>query len=400
MYTLPVRRLKDILKHVIPNATLGSLSQLETTQLARLYKLHMSDDQELLLSYAPRLTVRLLRHEATIMSSEATLVQFIAAAGRREEIKSSPKNDDEPQPGLSVVTEMIPRLLKHSSSNKEMAYPYSIFEPTLGAPLSTLSIYLSLPVRQSIDAKIGTMARSLANLTSPSKTFGMVSRVLPDPFPTSPSGASTRTNGSKTWSEAFNALLEMILRDGEDMSVLLPYDEIRAHFQRLKWRLNAITIPRLALLNIGSETNVMIERGPEETGSPVAERSVKVTGLRSWSQGVFGDPLIASCFDEPSEGFLKGWRAAGEDIIEDTKNSDGRVLLYRCYRAVVMIVTEYYRPQSDSSKRELDGRRKLTSALADLQKVDVVVEDMQKRTRSVSVDDDAEDSKRQKVRTA
>jgi len=276
-----------------------------------------------------------------------------------------------------------------------MAYPYSIFEPTPGAPLSTLAIYLSLPERRLINKQVGSMARSLASLTSPSGTFGMVSRVLPDPFR---AGSSTAPQlGSKTWSEGFNTLLEGILRDGEDMAVLLPYDVIRGHYQRLSWRLDAVSVPRLAILDLGSEKNVLVERESERGCSVVGAETVSLTGLRTWSQGVFGDPLIANCFDDPSEGFLEGWREEG-CVIEDHDNAETRMLLYRCYKAVVAIVTEYYRPQSDSSRRELEGRRKLTSALAELEKVDAVVTDALKRSRSLS--SEVESSKRQKAESA
>jgi len=409
MYSLPIQRLKAILSHVVTGATLVSVDDMKTTQLARLYTLNMSDGTKHLLSFAPRLTTRLLRHEATIISSEATLVHFIAGSRARQEAESSSRTK-ETFPGLPAITELIPTLLKHSSNNREMAYPYSIFEPTAGAPLSTLSIYLSLPVRRAIDTKIGLMARSLANLTAPSGTFGLISRVLPDPFPTHPiqdlgsastaATSSARSVGSKTWSEAFNTLLEMVLRDGEDMAVLLPYDDIRAHFKRLRWRLDAITIPRLAILDLGSETNVMIEREPDGASPSTAATDVKVTGLRSWSHGVFGDPLIASCFDEASEGFLEGWRMGGEgkeEVVEDEENAGGRMLLYACYRAVVGIVTEYYRPQGDSSRRELEERRRLTNVLKELEGLDITTGEVGKRARTRSASSEGEEAKRQRV---
>lgn len=396
MYSLPVRRLKDILSRVVPDATLGSVEDMPSTQLPRLYTLCMSDNRKLLLSFAPSLAVRLLRQEATILSSEATLVYFIAGSERPAEMEGSPGSEIEraSTPVAGNLKCLIPKLLKHSSNNREMAYPYSIFETTTGAPLSTLSIYLSLPERRMVEKQVGAMARGLASLTSPSGMFGTVSRVLPDPFtPASPTAPPT--TGSKTWAEAFNVLLEGILRDGEDMAVLLPYEVVRSHYQRLSWRLDAVTLPRLVVLDAGSETNVMIERKSEDGESVASGDGVKVTGLRSWSQGVFGDPLISNTFDEPSEGFLEGWRESGEDVIEDGENAEVRLLLYRCYRAVVSIVTEYYRPQGDSSRRELEGRRKLTSALAELEKIDVVVNDALKRSRSLS--SEAESSKRQKV---
>jgi len=208
------------------------------------------------------------------------------------------------------------------------------------------------------------------------------------------SPTAPQTKASKTWSEAFNLLLEGIFRDGEDMAVLLPYETLRTHYQRLSWRLDAVTLPRLLILNAGSETNVMVERSSED-GSAVSSGGARITGLRSWSQGVFGDPLLSNCFEDPSEGFLEGWREGGDDIIEDAENAEVRLLIYRCFRAVVNIVTEYYRPQYDSSRRELEGRRDLTSALAELEKVDVAVSDGLKRQRSLSSESEP---KRRKVK--
>ncbi|TVY84762.1 hypothetical protein LSUE1_G000575 [Lachnellula suecica] len=399
MYSLPVRRLKEILTRVVPDATLGPVDELPSTQLPRLYSLSMSDDRKLLLSFAPSLAVRLLRQEATLLTSEATLVYFIAGSERRTaEMEGSPHSDIEVPSAISL-SKLVPKLLKHSSNNREMAYPYSIFESTAGAPLSTLSIYLSLPERRLIDKQVGSMARALASLTSPTGSFGTVSQVMDDPFKI-PLPSAVPAVGLPTWSQAFNTLLENILRDGEDMTVLLPYETVRAHYQRVSWHLDAVSLPRLVILDVGSETNLMVDRGMDENASSSSVGPVKITGLRSWSQGVFGDPLMSDAFEDPKEGFLEGWREGGEeDIIEDEANTEIRLLLYRCYRAVVSIVTEYYRPQPDSSRRELEGRRKLTSVLAELEKVDVAVIDALKRVRSLSDEapDGNENSKRQKL---
>jgi len=376
---------------------MGAVEELSSTQLPRLYSLSMSDDRKLLLSFAPSLAVRLLRQEATLLSSEATLIYFIANSERRPaEMEGSPHSEIE-VPNTPSLSELVPKLLKHSSNNREMAYPYSIFEHTNGAPLSKLSIYLSLPERRLIYKQTGSMARALASLTSPNGTFGTVSQVLVDPFNIAPRTAPPVV-GSPTWSEAFNTLFEGILRDGEDMTVLLPYETVRAHYQRLSWRLDAVTIPRLVVLDAGSETNVMVDRKLDESVSGSVE-GVKMTGLRCWSQGIFGDPLICDAFESPSEGFLEGWREGDEEVIEDEDHADIRLLLYRCYRAISSIVAEHYRPQPDSSRRELEGRRKLTSALAELDKVDAPMSDALKRARSLSGEpsDAEETSKRQKL---
>ncbi|KAH8661397.1 hypothetical protein BGZ60DRAFT_530353 [Tricladium varicosporioides] len=391
MYSLPIRRLREVLTHVVPNAELGPVEELTTTQLPRLYKLNMSDDHPLYLSYAPSLAVRLLRQEATLLSSEALLLSFVAASQRKPDIEA-PLPLEGNSSNAALLMAVIPKLVKHSSNNREMAYPYSIFEPVVGEALSSVSIYLSIPERRHVDRQVGLMVHELASFISPSGTFGTTSRVLPDLFnPQSP--AAPRVMGSEVWSEAFNVLLEGILRDGEDMNVLLPYEGIRAHFQRLSWYLDAVTQPRLVVLDAGSDSNIIVDRGAEEPLSAPPE-GVRLKGLRSWSHGVFGDPLICDAFESPGEDFLAGWQA-GEKIIEDEANAGTRLLLYRCYRACVSVVVEHYRPQADSSRKELEGRRALTTVLAELDKVDVVPSDVPKRARSSS--DGMASSKRQRI---
>lgn len=214
----------------------------------------------------------------------------------------------------------------------------------------------------------------------------MVNRVLEDPF--IPNGAVPKERSdSRTWSEGFNTLLEGILRDGEDMSVLLPYDTIRSHYKRLSWCLDGITTSRLVVLDMGDETNVMVDRPSVSVSASPKSSTPSVTGLRSWSLGVFGDPKLANSFvDGASDAFLEGWHDGGTDISEDPEGASIRTLLYSCYRAAVMVVTEYYRPQVDSSRREMEGRRKLTSALAALEKVDSGDGEALKRVRSLSLE--------------
>lgn len=333
-----------------------------------------------------------------MLSSEATLVHFLAETAPGQSLESVDSKRTDPSAAISFLSGLVPKILKHSSNNREMAYPYSIFESIPGAPLSTLAIYLSIPERRHVDEQIGSLARNLAYLTSPSGAFGTVSQVLPDPF-ASAAPTTPEFTGSKTWSEAFGLLLEGIFRDGEDMAVLLPYETLRSYYQRLSSHLDAVTLPRLLVLDAGTEANVMIERSSEHGPADVPSDGCRLTGLRSWSQGVFGDPLLSNCFDDPSEAFLEGWREEGENLIEDEKNSETRLLIYRCFRAVVSIVTEYYRPQYDSSRRELEGRRALTSALAALEKVDLPSE-LPKRRRSRSGESQgsgSEGSKRMKV---
>jgi len=395
MYALPLRRIRDVLAHVVPGLTLASIEEIPSTRLPRLYNLNLPNSRQLLLVVAPSLAVRLLRHEQTLLLSEATLVYLLANMMRSSTA----------EPSLAVtqgsrsteLASLVPKLVKHSSNSREMGYPYTIFEQAIGSPLSDQSIYLTLPERRLLDKQIGSLVRALALVISPSGRFGAVSRVVADPFSESPEAGASPAGGSATWLAAFMSLVEGILRDGEDMSVLLPYGVIRRHFTRLSWRLSAVTKARLLVIDVGEDSNVMVERAPYGATAR-DEDAVRITGLRDWSQGMFGDPLLSSCFENPSDDFLAGWRPDGEeDLIEDEDGAPARRLLYKCYRAVVDVVIEHYRPRSDSSRRELDGRRRLTSALADLESIDIETTDDPKRSRRDSGSGGADTSKRLKV---
>ncbi|KAI9731474.1 MAG: hypothetical protein M1818_007864 [Claussenomyces sp. TS43310] len=432
MYPLPIRRLRDVLARVLPNDTLTSVTQVPSTRLAALYTLTFTSTRRLTLTLAPSPVVSLLRHEHRGLTSEVALVTFVRdtlklgppSASSLAEHKatsppstlSSPASRERegkvsvsklaPEP-VNFLSRLVPALLRHGSNTKEIGYPYTIYDMITGDTLSTLSIYLSLPERRHLDIQIGNFVRQLALLTSPNGKFGTLIGVCGDPSrsPTQTADGSGADNGTSRWLTAFRSLMEGILRDGEDMAVLLPYAEVRAHFARLSWRFDDVKIPRLVVLDADDDNNLLIERDPEDLTRPLASDTVRVTGLRDWSQGYFGDPLLSSVFEQPSEAFLVGWEGdhAGSndglptDLIQDQDSVYARMLLYKCYRAIVVIVTQYYRPHPDSSRRELEGRRTLTSTLADLERTHTSTDDRGKRPRSSSRSDAGETSKRKRL---
>lgn len=383
-YPLPIQRLKEVASHVAPGAAIGAVKEIKSTLLPRLYSVRMTDELPLLIAINPDLSVRLLRHESTVMASEASVVQFLSEEAKRSESHESTRSPGGKEDALSIrYLGLVPKLLEHCSDSRASAFPYSIFKPTPGIVISMLSPPLDTSSRRSVDKEVGGLARGLASRTSPTGTFGMASRILLGSSSKMLS-AKPKVSGSETWSEAFRTLLEGVLRDGEDMSILLPYETIRTHYKKMCWRLDAIKTPRLAVINVNSDDNVMVERRLTKNESTKPVESAKLTGLRNWSQGVFGDPVLSSCFDDPSEEFLQGWRDGGEEVIEDKENMNGRLLFYQCYRAVVTIVTEFYRPQSNSD-RELDGRRRLTNALRKLSDMLNDEDEAPKRERSLSM---------------
>jgi hypothetical protein len=154
-------------------------------------------------------------------------------------------------------------------------------------------------------------------------------------------------------------MLEGVLRDGEDMAVVISYSTIRRHFRRLGYLLDEVTVGRLVVVQAAGRGNVLVEEegdgdkkreekgqeigGEQEKGkgngepegkgvevdpeadtakqqqppSPPAENETQnptlaLTGLRDWSSAIFGDPLLAALFSDPhqlppSASFLDGF---------------------------------------------------------------------------------------------
>lgn len=87
--------------------------------------------------------------------------------------------------------------------------------------------------------------------------------------------------GYNTWREAFLALLESALMDGEDKLVNLPYSQIREEAVRFSPRLDDIKEGRLCIVGLGQPQNVLIDR-----------RTNEVTGLTDFGRAMYGDSAM------------------------------------------------------------------------------------------------------------
>ena len=244
-----------------------------------------------------------------------------------------------------------------------------------------------------VDTQVGAMMRQLAELRSPTGGFGPVAAVVPNEGAAPGQqvmgiGGAIGGGGAGTWSLAFRSMLEGILRDGEDMAIGIPYAMVRKSFQRLGYVLEAVKVPRLVVVDGGGDANVLVDSVSSGTmvGSITAkegEGDLAVTGLHDWSSCIFGDPLIMAVFsDRPSDSLLKGFNGSdinlgdagpgvvglrlSRDAIDDVAGVGVRLLFYQMYHALVSVVKEFYRPRVDSSKREMEARKKLNEALVKL----------------------------------
>lgn len=252
-----------------------------------------------------------------------------------------------------------------------------------------------------------------------------------------------------SWSLAFHALLEGILRDAEDMAVIIPYQKIRCNFRRLRHCLDKVTIPRLVVLGdihdydakppgntkLQSTKNPFLQRkavhepddefegGTEKKTCSNGQAAVfNMIGTHDWSHCIFGDPLMAMIVDNgTSSDFMRGFsgrKSSGKDceedkvydedltsvyggIVECPEQAQMRLLLYRCYHETVAIVTEFYRPRKESLMREFEARKRLNVVLTEFDAIgddpgdghaqysDETVSKVRPKTQTGSDNDDA-----------
>lgn len=341
-------------------------------RLQRIYELRVSlpsghntaygTHDMLVLVLAPHSMLKLLRSERWIVKSEAVVVKWIRGAlmvGGSAKATKTDYDYGEECPACSVprdqhhartleesplkdadLLRLLPALIDHSQSTKKLGSAYNILSQLNGLSLSSLPKHLSIPERKHVDFQTGRLIRRLSHLRSPSGKFGPAIAVLyPTPVAGSRAGGSMEApGGMDSWSLAFHAILEGILRDAEDMAVTIPYQAIRRHFRRLGCYLDAVAVPRLVILDAAQDSNIMVERvtprhddarmetkmtlrdlledsndsDPDEDGYQRHSREnaigIRVTGLRNWSNCIFADPLMAMVFsDKPSLEFMHGF---------------------------------------------------------------------------------------------
>ncbi|KAI1190399.1 hypothetical protein F5B17DRAFT_438220 [Nemania serpens] len=466
----PSRSVRAIVESAVPSIRVEAISLIPTKRPLRTFKVNLADERTLAL-HLPPLPAKLLRSEQWTLQSEAAVIDWLsddASRYRRRSIgtldeksvgKRSPRESsargrisqpasDAPPPLEDQLLSYLPTLIKHCPASTETGSAFSLFEPTLGDPISSLGKPLTRAERKSINFQKGRLVRQIANLTSPNGRFGLPVTVFRQPQASEDTQRSAReskldSDGANSWRKTFHLLLEAVLRDGEDQAVTISYELLRTTFNKFGHLLDAVTTSRLVVCDVDDDDIVLVSRlertpkkePPQEPGGVKAAvkikmepddsptglsaefeeymddddvASIKLMGLRDWSGCIFGDPLFATVFTHTTPEFDRGFQKSDEtapraqqpeqqeqqqsstDIIDDPDNAATRILLYECYHATVSIVKQFYRPDADSSERELAARRRLVAALTKLDQVgdgDGAGDSAGKRSRRLSRDD-------------
>ncbi|KAI9773329.1 MAG: hypothetical protein M1840_007544 [Geoglossum simile] len=312
---MDVSAVQKALWRAIPSpsdATLFSIKELTDGSLHSLYLLTMADGTRLVLKIAPPQNTRLLRHEQEALRSEAEALKVLEAQGQIP----------------------VPRLLKYDSQGGDLGAPYILMEYIPGMPLKELHPCLDANDKCSIDRQLGRFFYYINKTPQLLSSFGPLVRV-------------TAGAGFATWGEAFLSLIEAVLRDAEDLVVLLPYEQIRKEVGRLLPVLNDVREARLVTMNEGY-SNILLD-----------SRTKRVTAILDYGRVLLGDPMLSEIFATASPAFIEGYGSCPLSVGRERT----RQLLYACYRAIVAVVTTYYRPNRPTVP-ELEARKRLLEALS------------------------------------
>ncbi|KAI0015840.1 hypothetical protein F4780DRAFT_783794 [Xylariomycetidae sp. FL0641] len=461
--------IRTFIEDALPSATVDSVSPCSSRRLQKLYTINLSDGRLLKLSLTPQ-SQGLLRFEQWATTFEGVVIQSlrqIMVDGSKEFRKTTSNlrisYPDEADRDLARCSSShvcgrdhvfhssstsIPMIIKYSPNTTELGSPFTLLEQIGGIPLVDFSTSLKTNEQEAVAFQKGRFMRRISQITSPNGGFGLAAVVFssaqrfPDFRDREDLGIYEVTT---SWKRAFHSLLEAVLRDAEDFSVTISYELIRRHFDRLGHVLDAITVPRLVVVDGGDDGNVLIsrsdashqEKGPGDVGgqrtrpaeqshtsqhksiaedeTPTNPPGYSITGLNSWTNSMFGDPLFANIFTQDHKpGFLHGFRqpsspTPGEnissdkdkhpygDLIEDPTNAPLRLLLYEMYHAIVALIQLYYRPEGTSSnERDIAARRRLAVVLG---KLDAVYDEAAAGKRPSALDAVTSPAKRARSRS-
>lgn len=240
---------KTIDKYLFPSQmTVACTEVLPPHHLHRLFIIRLPNGSRCILKMSPAPNILMLRHETGLLEREASILLFLA---------------DSNLP--------IPQALRYEAQSSSVASPFLLTSHLPGLKYSEALPYLSRIEKTSIEAQLTSIRLHISQHSS--GKFGLVHDTR-----------SRNLDGAHgSWSEAFSAMMENVLQDGEDMMVNIAYFEIRGALERSRSCLDEITEPSLVVLGLRKAENVLIDR-----------RTNKVVGLLDLGMALWGDPAMGN----------------------------------------------------------------------------------------------------------
>lgn len=225
----------------------GSLQNIERLpgHLHPIHVVRFSDAVRVVVKSSPAPWTPLLRHEGAQLATEAV--------------------------ALSMLTQSslpIPPLVRYEPLDPYAGSSFLLTGYLSGTSYASIRQDLTVVERAGIERQIRSVRDLITQYTSP--TFGSLKGV-----------AGGRR--FEMWDEAFIAMVEDVLMDGEDMLVALPFTEIRHLLKRMRRLFQEVQEARLVVRGLGEEQNVLIDGQTHEVIGLVD------LGLTFWGDGEWAD---------------------------------------------------------------------------------------------------------------
>lgn len=296
------------------DAALAELQELTEGFFNAAYLLRLAGGRRCVLKIAPPANVPVLRYERNIIYAEVATIELVRA-------------------GTSVPA---PAVLHFDDTCQLVGSPYFLMEYLPGVPLHHLRQQLSAAEQQPIDRAIGEYLREINAIGG--AAFGYAA-------PGAPRYAC--------WKDAFLAMLDGVLADGQALGIALPrpYATLREQVARQAHALAPIGTPQLVHWDLW-DGNIFVD--PETR---------QISGVIDFERALWGDPLIEVQFRtaELPAGFAAGY---GASPLEQP-GAPARRVLYNIYLYLIMIIECTYR-QFPTNDQELWAREQLGQELARL----------------------------------
>ena len=306
---------KIVRRHFGPTRTMTTFEELKDGFFNASYKIVLDDGFPCVLKVAPPTDVRVLRYEHGLMTAEVEIMQLARAQ-----------------------TEMpVPEILCHDTSGQIISNEYFVMGFVPGISLHAAKQQNPSGDYRAVDREVGRTLAQMNAITG--QTFGYATPVA-TPY--------------VTWQEAFTAMIEGVLLDGEEMGIELPlpYAEIRTRMQAGYPALEDVHTPHLVHWDLW-DGNIFID--------PVTRQ---LTGIIDFERAMWADPLIEQNFIgfHDRTAFLEGYGK----VMPATPNEHLRRTLYNIHLFLILIIEHDYR-QYPSNELEQWGRRMLVETLGKLE---------------------------------
>ncbi|CEJ93416.1 hypothetical protein VHEMI09008 [[Torrubiella] hemipterigena] len=409
--------IRKIISSYISEARVQDITRVPSAGYLDTYVATMTNNAQVAFSLSRR--IRHIRSEQGPLRAEAAFLQWLEFL-YNETISEDVNNiedhavhaDTDGLPDVRhqvrCIWKYVPKLLEHNLEFMPDPTPYTITTAQIGQTIVTLEPGLTFTERKSVDFQIGQLLRRISLLPSPTNRFGFGESIVPPiqtrsiPRRQEAVVEMTRTSYPR-WSEFFTHLLQNATRDAEALGINIPITSIERCMKRFSKILDIGVEPSLVIFDAGLDKNVLVRRVPATTekssrkrriiqpqlpgkGSrskndptsditKTSEFTIEVTGLREWSNVIFGDPLFAYAFsNEPSPELVNGFNAQIRDLepgvldcigspVKDTTYAATRLVLYQMYHAAAGVVREFISREPKAYERELENRKKLMIAV-------------------------------------